>query len=141
MQIPALREAVNCYYSHAFCLGKRDWDSGVCKSLVLLRVAWQTDRQTDSDLKDGRWFHYQWQPRKTHKHMRVPDAVKVCAARPHIATVPVTDSNYIGDNSTKFVMTEEKHLLIGTETVSIAVRKQTGLSGVLLSTGRVQIVI
>ncbi len=64
--------------------------------------------------------------------MTVPDAVTVGAARPHIATV----RNCTGDNSTKFVMREEKHLLIGTETVGIAVRKQTGLSGVLLSTGR-----
>ena len=68
--------------------------------------------------------------------MTVPDAVTVGAARPHIATVPVTDSDCTGDSSTKFVMREEKHLLIGTETVGIAVRKQTGLSGVLLSTGR-----
>ena len=73
--------------------------------------------------------------------MTVPDAVTVGAARPHIATVPATDSNCTGDNSTKFVMREEKHLLIGTETVGIAVRKQTGLSGVFLTTGRVQIVI
>ena len=128
--------------SHAFCLGKRDLNSGVCKSLVLLRVAWQTDRHIRTVIwRTEGGFVTNGRRGVRHKHVTVSGTVKVCAARPHIATIPVTDSNCTGDNSTKFVMMDEKHLLICTETIRIVVRKQTGLSWVLLSTGRFSIFI
>jgi hypothetical protein len=60
------------------------------------------------------------------KHVTFPDAVQVGASS-HIATIPVTDSHYTGDNTSKFILREEKHLLSCIETVRLIVRKQTGL--------------
>jgi hypothetical protein len=44
------------------------------------------------------------------KHVTVPDAVQVGVSS-HIATIPVTDSQCTGDNSSKFIFREGKNLL------------------------------
>jgi hypothetical protein len=65
--------------------------------------------------------------RGTHRHVTVPDAVKVYFSS-DIATVTVTLSHSSGSNRSKFILNEDKQLLSCIETVRLIVREQTGLS-------------
>jgi hypothetical protein len=59
---------------------------------------------------------------KHDKHMTVPDGVKVGVSS-DIATV--TGSHCTGDNRSKFILREDKQLLVCIETVRVIVREQT----------------